>query len=102
MSRTMESTHQHHGLELSAERREVYVRAVAAVALLVVFYVLAALVALVLGVGTFLALRALGGVGSFFVGGSLGAATVVLLGSVVPRGPRFVPPGPELTRATHA
>jgi Zn-dependent protease with chaperone function len=101
----MESTHQHHGLELSAERRQVAVRSTIALGLMALFYLLAAGVIAALGWGTWVALGAMlhgGGVWSFFVGGSLGAATAVVAGAMIPRGPKFVPPGPALTRATHA
>lgn len=98
----MESIRRRETLDLSATRQQVSFRAGAALGLMVLFYVLAFLVVAALGVGGYLALVGLGGVGALLVGGTCAAAAVVVLGAMIPRNERFVAPGPELARATHA
>lgn len=98
----MESMRHHDVSDLSAERRPVDFRAAVALGLMVLFYVLAFLVAAALGLGAFVALRLTGSVVALFIAGSFAVATVVVVGAMFPRGGRFVPPGPELERATHA
>ena len=97
----MESIFRRETLDLSVTRQQVSAQASVALGLMVLFYLLAFLVAAALGLGAYLALLGLGAVGGAFIGGLFAVAAVVVLGAMVPRSSRFVPPGPELKRATH-
>jgi len=96
----MESIRQHDPMDISAERAQVYTRATVSLLLMLVFYALALFVVAALGVAA-VALLKLGGAVGFFVGASLGVGAAVVAWSMLPRGERFVPPGPELDPDTH-
>ncbi len=97
----MESICRRETLDLSVTRHQVSARAVVALGLMMLFYLLAFLFAATFGLAGY-ALLGHGTVPGVLAGVAFAVAAVVVVGSMVPRGGRFVAPGPELKRATHA
>jgi heat shock protein HtpX len=97
-----------HTSSMVHDHQNVHGRAVVAVALMVLFYVLALLTVAALGFGVVRSAQAVNAAGTesspvlaVFLMLSCCGAALVLLRSVAPRGVPFTPPGPALVRATH-